>query len=178
VDAPWYTVDVLKLDPVPGSTAPTGFCLGAVATMPDGLPWSAPFATARTAVAWVNSTSDPVRRVRLYVKGADGTAEAGNLCVDVNLGTPTCAALPPSFSDGSAHTVKACVSAAGETRLFTDSSTTPLATGTVPALPELRNGRVLVGNGDARATAGLTPWHGYVSRAFVCRDTGNAADCR
>jgi hypothetical protein len=178
VDGPWFTLDVLKLDPVPGSTELTGFCLGATATMPAGLPWSAPFANARTVVSWVNDPGSPVRRVRLYVKGADGSPQAGNLCVDVNLGTPTCAALPASFSDGNAHTVKACVSAAGETRVFADSSATPLATGTVPALPNLSGGTVLVGNGDARAAAGLTPWHGYVSRAFVCRDTGNAADCR
>jgi hypothetical protein len=178
VDGPWFTQDVMKLDPVPGSTAPGGFCLGARATMPAGLPWSAPLANARTAVAWVNRPSDPTRRARLYVKGADGSPDEGKLCADVNGGVPVCAALPPSFSDGNAHTVKACVSAAGEARLYADASTTPLASGVTATVPDLANGTVLVGDGDARVGSGLTPWHGYVSRAFVCRDTGNAADCR
>ena len=178
-DQPIYPIDVLKLDPVSASTASTGFCLGVCATMPSGLPWSTPFAKPRTAAAWVSDPANPTTAVRLSVAGQDGSASAGMLCLAVTGGAAVCAPVPAAFDDGAEHQVQACMSAAGEIRIHADGAATPIGTGSAGmTAPELQGGVLLVGNGDTRPVAGLTPWHGWISRALVCRNTGNPADCR
>lgn len=178
---PTYQVDALVVGTVAESTAATGFCLGAEASMPPGLGWSAPFARARTAAAWTGATAT----ARLYVAGQDGTANAGRLCFTVAGATyaTLCAPVPGAWTpDGAKHLVKGCMSADGTLRLSGDDVELGRA---VPGLatPDLAGGTLLVGNERAAPVAalpagGLTPWHGWVSRLLVCRDSGDGADCR
>jgi predicted transcriptional regulator len=176
---PFYPIDVLKLAPVTTNTALSGFCLGAEATMPDGLPWDAPFVNSRTAVAWVNDPASPTLTARVFVQGNDGSANAGKVCFGVTgASAPACASPPPAWSTGGAkHSLKGCMSLAGELRLYGDDALLATVVGG-GVTPNLLGGTVLVGNGDARPTSSLTPWHGYVSRALVCSDTGTIATCR
>jgi hypothetical protein len=176
LDDPIVTIDVLKV-PATTTTPPGGFCLAAEATMPAGLPWAAPFRNARTVAAWVDDVQAPTRKVRLYVAGQDGTANAGKLCAEVTGASTHCAALPGGLDDGNKHVVRACLGG-GQVRLAADQ----VALGSGPAaitLPNLTGGTFLVGNGTAVTSEPQTPWHGYVSRVFVCPDNGGAAaDCR
>jgi hypothetical protein len=176
-DDPYFPIDVVRLPPVTSGAAPSGFCLAAEATMPAGLPWSAPFRLARTAAVWTNAAGD--RSARLFVAGQDGTPDAGKLCLEVSGATArACGVIPAAWNTGAAkHRVKGCMSAAGQLRVFGDEQ--PLgsaAAGT--ATPDVRNGTVLVGNSAAAPSASLTPWHGWISRVLVCQDTNNPNDCR
>ena len=181
-------VDVLQLPPVPASTAATGFCLSVDAQMPSGLPWAAPFNWARTALTWasdaVDATGAPVATVQLYVDGNNFGPTPGQLCLTTSGVTSpvTCAPLPAAWdTDGLGHNVKACVSSAGQVRLYDGDTGSQLGGGaSVPAasVPDLAAGRLLVGNSDVRRVYAAMPWHGYVSRAAVCRDIGDLAACR
>jgi hypothetical protein len=69
-----------------------------------------------------------------------------------------------NWANGSKHTMAGCIMPTGEMRLFVDGGATPVATGTLGAAPpDLATGRVRVGSD------GNTAFHGYVSRAVVCR---------
>jgi len=181
-------VDVLQLPTVPVSTAATGFCLSVDAQMPSGLPWSAPFNWPRTALTWASNAVDgsgkPVAVAQIYVDGNNQGPTAGQLCfTNVDVTAPvTCGPVPTAWNtDGLAHNVKACVSSAGQVRLYDGDSGTQIGTsGTIPAasVPDLAGGRLLVGNSDVRRVFNAMPWHGYISRAAACRDTGDLASCR
>jgi hypothetical protein len=65
--------------------------------------------------------------------------------------------------------------------LHADGEATPLATaaGGVAA-PELQGGTLLVGGASVLADPSRpsNPWHGYISRAAVCRSGGDVGSCR
>ena len=109
---------------------------------------------------------------------------AGQLCFTISDVTApvTCGPVPTAWNtDGLSHNVKACVSSAGQVRLYDGDSGTQIgASGTIPAasVPDLGGGRLLIGNAEARRVFSAMPWHGYVSRVAACRDTGDLASCR
>ena len=124
-------LDTLQLPTIPASTAGTGFCLSVDARMPDGLPWSAPFEWARTALTWASNSVDgsgnPTARAQLFVDGNNHGPTAGQLCFTTSdVSTPvTCGPLPTAWNtDGLSHNVKACVSSAGQVRLYNGDSGT------------------------------------------------------
>ena len=173
-----YPQDALQLPVLPASTATTGFCLSAAASMPDGLAWSAGFQNARTAVAWVSDLAPGSGTARLYLDGAGGT-NPRQLCFAAGGASPrtVCAAVPSSWTAGSSHALGGCVSPAGSMRLHADGAQLG-TTATGVSVPDLGGGHLVVGNGVAGAAASSTPWHGYVSSVVVCRDGGDPGDCR
>jgi hypothetical protein len=181
-------VDVLQLPTVPASTAATGFCLSVDAQMPTGLPWSAPFNWARTALTWasnaVDGSGNPVARAQIYVDGQNFSPTAGQVCFTTsNVTSPvTCGPVPAAWNtDGLSHNVKACVSSAGQVRLYNGDSGAQIGSGgAIPAgsVPNLADGRLLIGNSEVRSVFAAMPWHGYISRVAACRDTGDLASCR
>lgn len=168
-DHPEHTVDVLELPPVPASTAWTGFCLSVEAQPADGLDWNAPFAKPRGLAAWLHDRQ-PIA-AQLLATGGD----ASELCFSVT-GASLPACWRPDWAPGTKHAVKGCLSPGGALRLYADGA--PVATGFAfdADFLDLADGHVAVGNraGADPATwsfAGQpSPWHGYVSRAVVCRD--------
>lgn len=171
-----YPVDVLELPPVPASTAGSGFCLSVEAQPPPGLPWNAPFAHDRALLAWVGDSVPGA--VSIFMEGTDARGAAAlRLCFAVQGGATVCAD-PSSWLAASRHTVTGCASPAGAFRLYLDGVLAGGSAGAAP--PDLATGHVLVGNAATPAAwASSAPWHGYVSKALVCRDAGSApAGCR
>jgi hypothetical protein len=164
-----YAVDVLELPAVPASTAGTGFCLSVEAQPPTGLAWNAPFAHNRALLSWVSD--GPPGAVNLFMEGTDVRgAAARRLCFSVQGGGSACSD-PAAWQAGSRHVVTGCASASGALRLYVDGNLAGSASGSTP--PDLMTGHLLVGNAATPAafTSSL-PWHGFVSKALVCRDTG------
>jgi hypothetical protein len=193
---PRFLQDVLQLPQVPASTAATGFCLSVDAQPADALAWDVRIHNSRTAIAWANHP-DPkqVSRVlRLYVHGLDqpqGQQYQYKICfASRTLSTPgdwstvqpeqviACGPIPTGWTAGSRHNLKACSTPAGALSIYADygvAGTAAIATGTLANVPDLGTGRLLIGNGvDARSSFS-SPWHGYVSKAAVCRATDIAA---
>jgi hypothetical protein len=166
-------LDVLTLPSVPDTTAASGFCLSVDAQPADGLGWDAPLNEQRNLIAWRHATQDVT--ARLFV---DGGNNAGQLCMTLAVGpgpTPpvSCGTVPAGWTAGSKHTVRGCLSAAGEMRVYAGNVQVGTTT-TVPAVdvPDIADGSIRVGY-----SSGGRPWHGYVSQALVCRDTGDVTEC-
>jgi hypothetical protein len=176
------TVDALQLPALATSTAATGFCLSAAASPQGNLPWTAPFTANRTLLAWVDSPLATTRSAKLYLSGATNTPQASpQICFALSGGTPLCAAIPGSFAPGTKRAITACVDPAGQARLYAEGSATPIAgpAAAGASVPDLSGGSLLVGGQSVLATApGSEPFHGYVSRAAVCRDSVNVAACQ
>ncbi|ABS25274.1 hypothetical protein [Anaeromyxobacter sp. Fw109-5] len=173
-DDPEYLIDVLELPPVPVSTASTGFCLSVDAQPSEGLGWEAPFVNPRGLVAWLNeqqrstaqlyATGGPSSELCFWVTGASG---------------PTC--WRPTWSAGSKHNLKGCVSSTGQMRLFADDVQVGSTVSGVAPAPDLLGGHVAIGNNAGAdpgtwSFAGLpSPWSGFVSKVLVCSDDGEGA---
>jgi hypothetical protein len=171
-----YPVDVLELVRVPTSTAQTGFCLSVDAQPPPGLPWNAPFARNRALVGWVSEAGAGAVSILMEGTAARGSAPR-RLCFSVAGGGSVCGE-PPSWPAGSRHSVTGCASPSGTLRLYLDG--VPAGTQSASAPPDLAAGHVLVGNAAIPAAyTSSIPWHGYVSKALVCPDTGvTPSGCR
>jgi hypothetical protein len=181
---PTTPIDALQLAQVPASTAGTGFCLSFDGTAPALVPWNAPFTSPRTALAWVDTPLAPTKSVQLYLSGATPPSTPGQICLSIPSGTPLCAPMPASFTAGSKHTVTGCASASGQLRLFVDGAANPIASGTAGAAPpDLSGGTLLVGGASVLPelqgqVAHGTPFHGYISKALICRDIGDRSSCQ
>jgi hypothetical protein len=178
--SPAVLVDALQLPAVTTSTTASGFCLSAEAAPANNLPWTAPFTAQRTLLAWVNSPLAPTSTAKLYLSGATNTPQASpQICFALTGGTPLCAAIPSSFAPGLKRTVTACVDPAGQARIYADNVATPIAgpaaAGTVP---NLSGGTLLVGGSSVLTSAASEPFHGYVSKALVCRDGTGLVGCQ
>jgi len=173
-DNPENAVDVLELPPVPRSTASTGFCLSVDAQPFDGLDWNAPFARPRGLMAWLHDALP----VAAQIVATGGTSS--ELCFSVT-GASGSACWRPSWSAGSRHNVKGCLSATGEMRLYADDVRVGNTVSGVTSIPDLANGHIAIGNsaGGESATwsfAGQpSPWNGFISKALVCKDPGVGA---
>jgi hypothetical protein len=167
-------VDVLELPAVPASTVSSGFCLSVDAQPYDGLDWTAPFAKPRGLMAWLHD-SQPVAAQIIATGGT-----SSQLCFSIT-GASGSACWRPTWSAGSRHNVKGCLSATGEMRLYADDVQVGTTVSGVTAIPDLANGHVAIGNsaGADPATwsfAGQpSPWNGFVSRALVCKDVGGVS---
>ena len=167
-------LDVLTLPSVPDSTAATGFCLSADAQPADGLGWDAPLNEQRNLIAWQprhpgrhgaavrrrgqqrrpalhdprgRARPHPARLLRRRAGRLDGRLEAHRQ------------GLPLRRWARCGSTRATCRSAPPRP---------------VPAVdvPDFAAGFIRVGY-----SSGGRPWHGYVSQALVCRDTGDVTQC-
>ena len=179
-DNPDNLVDVLELPLVPASTASTGFCLSVDAQPYDGLDWNAPFARPRGLMAWLHDTLP----VGAQIVATGGTSS--KLCFSVT-GASGSTCWRPTWSAGSKHNVKGCLSAAGEMRLYADDVQVGNTVSGVTSIPDLASGHVAIGNtaGADPATWAFagepSPWNGFISKALVCKDLGagaSMATCR
>jgi hypothetical protein len=160
-----------------------GVCLSATVQPANETPWNVGYHRPRAMITL--QRTDPATTLQSYVKlaalgGAGGMVSDQRVCLYLNDGTtptPVCTAADALVSWDSptpaVHTVKGCVSSAGQMRLYLDGSTTPVATGTAPVVPSFQGGQVLVGSNEF----GAHVWSGYVKAAAVCRDDGNLAQC-
>ena len=170
-------LDVLELSSIPAGTP--GFCMSADAQPAAGLPWAATMRDRRTMMTW----RDPASTASLYVNGTGDATHPRQLCFELtgSMSQAVCAAVPAGWAPGTVHNVKGCVSSGRQVRLYDGDTNTQLATATAPAgsVPDLSNGHVLVGNSqNVPDLTPKTPWHGYVSRALLCDDTGNPNACQ
>jgi hypothetical protein len=172
--------DFLQLPAVSTSTASTGFCLAVKAQPMDGLSWTAAMHRNRTAVHWVND-SDAAQTATIEVTGIDDT-NLQQLCFRVTApsggtGGEACAAVPSGWTAGTSHTVKGCVTAAGQMTLYNGDTNTQLATASGVTVPNMSAGHLLVGNAFTTADSAQSAWQGYVSKALVCRADQPLANC-
>lgn len=179
-DDPEHLVDVLELPRVPVSTASTGFCLSVDAQPYDGLGWDAPFVNPRGLVAWLHDQG--LATAQLYATGG----ASSEFCFWVTGASgPTC--WRPSWSAGSKHNLKGCVSSTGQMRLYADDVQVGSTVSGVSPVPDLADGHVAIGNNAGADPSTWTfvgppsPWNGFVSKVLVCSDPGNdgtVATCR
>jgi hypothetical protein len=173
-DDPEHLVDVLELPRVPVSTASTGFCLSVDAQPYDGLGWDAPFVNSRGLVAWFDDQQQAT--AQLYATGG----ASSELCFWVT-GASGATCWRPTWSAGSRHNLKGCVSSMGQMRLYADDVQVGNTISGVGPVPDLADGHVAIGN-NAGADPGSwtvagppSPWNGFVSKVVVCSDLGEGA---
>lgn len=173
-DNPENLVDVLELPSVAASTASTGFCLSVDAQPYDGLDWNAPFARPRGLMAWLHDTLP----VAAQIIATGGTSS--KLCFSVT-GASGATCWRPTWSAGSKHNVKGCLSATGEMRLYADDVQVGDTVSGVTSVPDLATGHIAIGNSAGADPATWTfggqpsPWNGFISKALVCKDLGVGA---
>jgi hypothetical protein len=175
--------EYLSLPPVTDALA-SGVCLAATVQPATETPWDVNFRRPRALMTLVKT--DPVTAATSFAKlvaltGGMGTDQ--QICFYVNDGTNpsyrTCIDIPGGWDPPTvAHTVKGCLSSAGQLRIYLDGSTTP-ATPNVPAdtatvVPNLQGGQVQVGSNEF----GAHIWSGWVKKVAVCRNDGNIAQCQ
>jgi hypothetical protein len=166
-----FLVDVLHLPPISASTAATGYCL--TAEVQPALTWNAPYARERTLVQWRHDSQPFEAKIHSPVTG-------DQICFRVT-GAPFGACFKPadaplSWAPGSRHTVKGCVSPAGEVSIYADGAAVGNTAAGATAL-DLAGGRLRAGS-DGEGTV-ETPWNGYVSRVLACFGAAdNATNCQ
>jgi hypothetical protein len=178
-------VDVLQLPPAPASNVGTGFCLSADVQPSPGLAWDpgvTAFDDVRAIIEWWNGGTGVTEQSARIVIGGDTShsvqqggitfrvTTAGELNYHFFARTP-----PGTWTTGSKHNVKACVSPAGQMQIYGDDvalgAPVDLPVGTV--VPDLATGHVSVGNDHT----GGVPWYGWVSKALACPYAGDPTHC-
>jgi hypothetical protein len=159
--------EVLALPAITGSTAGTGFCIGAQGQPVPGSSWEGSFLERRTMVEWYGSATS---YAKIMIMGPAASRVVRFRVV--NGGAPV--ELDASIAGGipSPSWVKGCVATDGTMTLYLDDVSTETRTSSLTA-PDLHGGTLYVGSDDT----GTEPWHGYIQGAATCRDNGLVADC-
>jgi len=160
--------EVLALPAVTGSTAGTGFCIGAQGQPVAGSSWEGSFLERRTMVEWYGSATS-YAKIMVMGPGASHVVQfrVANGGAPVELDASIAGGIPsPSW-------VKGCLATDGTMTLYFDDVSMETRTSSLTA-PDLQGGTLYVGSDDT----GTEPWHGYIQGAAACRDNGFIANCR
>ena len=170
----------LHLPHLTTSTAGQGFCIAVDAQPDTTLPWVTTFDDGRAFFQWSNGLPDAQEVSVRFVIGGDTSHSIGqgDLILRVrenNVNTYAQGTPPASWTAGTKHNVKACVSATGTMQIYADDQ--PLgnsATLGAQPVPDLSIGHLAVGadfNGNLA-------WYGSISQALVCRYDGDPTTCQ